>query len=623
MNSLTGAAVRAAPVTHTGVRPVVSAWVHDSVTRQALALPQATAIHGTGTSITFQQLDQESNRLARHLQSMRVGLEVPVGLYLERSPDFAVAALAVLKAGGAYVPLDPSHPPDRIAAILEDSQAAVLLSHKWMAAGLRSGVWSTVDLDIDAPQIERYPGEGLGTDGLGMEVSGSNLAYIIYTSGSTGRPKGVEVTHSNLAHLIDWHRRAFSITPADRASQLAGLAFDAAVWEVWCHLAAGASLDLIDETSRRSPEDLRDWLVRHKITVAFAPTTMAEHLIRLDWPPNTALRILLTGADILHRYPRAGLPFTLVNNYGPTECTVLATSGTVPPDSNKTKIALSSMGRPTRGRPTLGHPIDGMIVQIVDPLLRPVPEGESGEICIAGPQVARGYRNLPELTAEKFVARQSVPGGRIYRTGDLGRILPDGDIAFLGRIDDQIKIRGFRVEPGDIAAQLDDHAGIEASVVIARGGNGPDRALVAYLVPAPGFSPTSAGLREFLASRLPDYMIPSAFVRLDSLPVTTAGKCDKDALPAPSAANLIGGEEASVSALGATEEKLIQLLRPLMNSGPIGRDDNFFFIGGHSMMAAQLMARIDERFGVRLTLRQLFEAPTAASLAKLVDQHIK
>ena len=604
-----GIALPALPMARNRLLDASPPLVHDSVTRQALAWPHSPAIYGAQTSITFQQLDERSNRLARHLQALGVELEVPVALYFERSPDFVVASLAVLKAGGAYVPLDPSYPPGRIAAILADSQARVLLSHKRMAADLRSGAWSTVDLDIDAPQIERCPAEALG-----VQVSGSNLAYIIYTSGSTGRPKGVEITHANLAHLIAWHRAAFSITATDRASQIAGLAFDATVWEVWCHLAAGASLHLIDEITRRSPEVLRDWLVQHKITVAFVPTVMAEHLITLDWPEGTALRILLTGADTLHRHPRTGLPFTLVNNYGPTECTVLVTSGTV-----AAALQNASKSASQNALPSIGRPVDDMIVQIVDTTLCPVPAGESGEICVAGPQVARGYRNLPELTAEKFIPRESVPGGRLYRTGDLGRLLPNGEIAFLGRIDDQIKIRGFRVEPDEIAAHLDDHGGIATSVVIARGDSGPDLALVAYLVLVPGFSPARMQLREFLKSRLPDYMIPSAFVRLDSLPISSSGKCDKDALPAPTVANSIGDEEMGAPVLSGTEQKMTQLISDLMASRPIGRDDNFFFIGGHSMMAAQLVARIRESFGLHLTLRQLFEAPTAASLAKLVD----
>jgi amino acid adenylation domain-containing protein len=582
--------------------------VHESVARQAAARPHVPAIRGTGTSITFQQLDQESNRLARHLQTLGVGLEVPVALYLERSPEFVIAALAVLKAGGAYVPIDPSYPPGRIAAILEDSQAPVLISRKRMAAGPQPGAWSTVDMDADATAIKRQPAAALDAG-----ISSANLAYIIYTSGSTGRPKGVEVTHVNLANLIGWHRAAFSITPADRASQIAGLGFDAAVWETWCHLASGASLHLIDETSRRSPEGLRDWLVQNKITVAFVPAAMAEFLITLDWPQETALRILLTGADTLHRYPRAGLPFTLVNNYGPTECTVLVTSGTVPTGA---RCVL----------PSIGRPIGDTTIQILDSVLNPVAAGEAGEICVAGPQVARGYRNAPALTAEKFVVRESAPGGRFYRTGDLGRFLPTGEIAFLGRIDGQIKIRGFRVEPDDIAAHLDAHPAIAASIVTARGSSGSDRTLVAYVVLVTGSSPTAAELRDFLASRLPDYMIPSVFVRLDSMPVTTSGKCDREALPAPSAANsladgTVDSQDAPVAELSATEEKMTQLVSSLLNARPVGRDENFFLTGGHSLLGAQLVARIKEHFGVRLTLRQLFESPTVGGLARLVDQH--
>ena len=293
------------------------------------------------------------------------------------------------------------------------------------------------------------------------------------------------MTHANLTHLICWHQRAFEVSGNDRASQIAGLAFDAAVWEMWCHLAAGASLHLIDETSRRSPEGLMDWLVAQKITIAFVPTIMAEHLITFEWPHNTALRILLTGADTLHRYPNEGIPFLLVNNYGPTECTVLVTSGVV------------RSGSASGHMPSIGQPIDDTKILILDERLRRVAHGEEGEICVAGPQVARGYRNLPELTAEKFVSEPGT-GLRIYRTGDQGRVLPSGEIAFLGRIDDQIKIRGFRVEPDEVVAQLNAHPRIGNSVVLARGGSADETTLVAYIVPANGAELTAAELREYL-----------------------------------------------------------------------------------------------------------------------------
>ncbi len=585
-----------------------SLWAHELITCQAEARPGALAVRGKNQELAFLELDERANRLARHMQSLGVLAETPVGLYFERSVDFVVAALAVLKAGGAYVPLDAAYPPARIDAILKDAGVPVLLSHQWMAAGLAGGPWKVVDLDIDAAAIELQPAEPFSTP-----VTGDQLAYIIYTSGSTGRPKGVEVTHANLRHLIRWHQRAFAVSANDRASQIAGLAFDAAVWEMWCHLAAGASLHLIDETSRRSPEGLMDWLVSEKITIAFAPTIMAEHLITFEWPRHTALRILLAGADTLHRYPKKGLPFVLVNNYGPTECTVLVTSGVV------------ESGRTTGQIPSIGYPIEDTEILIMDERLKRVADGQEGEICVAGPQVARGYRNLPTLTAEKFVTEPGT-GMRIYRTGDRGRALPEGDIAFLGRIDDQIKIRGFRVEPDEVVAHLNSHPRIGNSVVVARGDHADEKTLVAYVVPAPGTEPTAAELREYLEARLPGYMVPSAYVSLICLPVTTTGKCDKQALPVPAPHNVLPevGRVASAADTGGDgmEARIAQLVSGLMEGGPIGRDDNFFLVGGHSMLAAQLLARVRENLGVNLNLRQLFEAPTIASLAAVVHQKI-
>jgi len=590
-------------------KAVVECWAHDQISQQAAQWPDAVAVRDEKAQATFSALEQRANRLARHLQALGVRGETPVGLYFERSVDFVVAALAVLKAGGAYVPLDAAYPPGRIDSILKDAAVPVLLSHKWMSASLAGGPWKTVDLDIDAAAILAHSSEPLD-----VRVTGKQLAYIAYTSGSTGRPKGVEITHANLAHLISWHKHAFSVAPTDRASQIAGLAFDAAAWEIWCHLCAGAGLHMIDEVSRRSPEGLRDWLVTQKITIAFVPTIMAEHLITFEWPHNTALRVLLTGADTLHRYPNAGLPFILVNNYGPTECTVLVTSGPV-------------LGTSVDGQiPSIGHPIDGMDVVIMDESLNPVAAGNEGEICAAGPQVARGYRNLPELTAEKFVSEPGT-GRRIYRTGDRGKVLSDGQIAFLGRIDDQIKIRGFRVEPDEIVAQLNAHPQIANSVVVARGENADDKSLVAYLLPVAGAKLTVTEMREHLRSRLPDYMVPATFVQVQSFPLTTTGKCDKAALPEPAAENRLPEAAAATataqdSGQTGTESRIAQLVSGLMGGRAIARDDNFFLIGGHSMLAAQLLARIRENLSISLNLRQLFEAPTIASLAVVVDKKL-
>jgi amino acid adenylation domain-containing protein len=580
---------------------------HERVARQAATMPSALAVRDEKRELTFGELEQRANRLARHIRAAGVGVETPVGLLFERSVDFVVAALAVLKSGGAYVPLDAAYPPARIDAILKDAGAPVLLSHKWMAASLAGGSWKTVDLDIDAAAIADQSAEPLE-----VTVAGRQLAYIAYTSGSTGTPKGVEVTHANLQHLISWHQRAFGVAANDRASLVAGLAFDATVWEMWCHLTAGASLHLIDEASRRSPERLQEWLVAKKITIAFAPTIMAEHLIAFEWPHNTALRILLTGADTLHRYPNPGLPFILVNNYGPTECTVLVTSGPI-------------LGGNASGQiPSIGRPIDDMEILLMDAELKRVPVGADGEICVAGPQVARGYRNLPEATAEKFVFETGT-GRRIYRTGDRGRVLADGQIAFLGRMDDQIKIRGFRVEPAEIVAHLNAHPQIGNSAVVARGDNGAGKTLVAYICAAAGSKLTAGELREHLRARVPDYMLPAAFVSLPVLPLTTAGKFDNQALPAPSAGNLLPESSASAGQQNGqhgTESRIAHLVSGLMEGRTINRDDNFFLVGGHSMLAAQLLARVREHLAVTLNLRQLFEAPTIASLSAVVDQKL-
>ena len=582
-------------------------WVHELIANQAALRPTALALRDEKHELTFLELDQRANRLYQHIRTLGVGPETPVGLYFERSVDFVVAALAVLKAGAAYVPLDTTYPAARIDAILKDANIPVLLSHRSLAGPLSGGPWKTVDLDIDGASIDNRSPEPPA-----IRAEGRHLAYIIYTSGSTGRPKGVEVTHANLLHLIQWHQRAFSVSAADRASQIAVLAFDAAVWEVWCHLTTGANLHLIDEESRRSPEGVKDWLVKNRITIAFVPTIFAEHLITFDWPRGTALRILLTGADTLHRRPKPGLPFLLVNNYGPTECTVLVTSGPI------------HSGDASGQLPSIGHPIDDTEILIVDADLTRLARGEEGEICVSGPQVARGYRNLPELTSQKFVS--DTTGRRLYRTGDRGRVLPNGEIAFLGRMDDQIKIRGFRVEPDEVVAQLNAHPGVCNSVVVARGDNADEKSLVAYLVLQHGTEVTAGQLREYLQSRVPDYMIPSAFVGVPSLPVTSNGKCDKQALPSASTGNLLPDSfetrPAYQSSQTGTEVVIAQLVSALLEGRAIGPEDNFFLVGGHSLMAAQLLARLREKLAVSLNLRQLFEAPTIASLAAVIDRKL-
>ena len=392
---------------------------------------------------------------------------------------------------------------------------------------------------------------------------------------------------------------------------MASPGFDAAVWELWPYLTAGASVYFPDEETRVAPEALRDWLVWQRITISFLPTPLAERVMTLEWPATTALRILLTGGDALHRYPAPTLPFTLINNYGPTENTVVATSGPVP-----------AIERP-EGPPSIGRPIANTQVYVLDERLQPVPSGVPGELHIGGAGLARGYLNRPALTAEKFIPNpfSAVPGARLYKTGDLACYLPDGQIAFMGRIDEQIKIRGYRIEPGEIVAALDRHPAVQTSVVVAREDTLGDKRLVAYMVPAVGSRPTTGALRDFLATQVPDYMVPATFVCLDVLPLTSNGKVNCAALPAPNATNTVQ-DDTFTAPRTPIEERVAEIVASLLGLEQVGRDDNFFLLGGHSLLGTQVIARVHDTFGVDLPLRGLFDAPTVAELAAEIERLI-
>jgi amino acid adenylation domain-containing protein len=591
------------------------ACVHELVAQRAVENPNALAVASAQEELSYVELDRRANRLANYLRSVGVGRNMVVGLYLDRSPAMVVAALAILKAGGAYVPLDPIHPVERLAFMVRDASASIVVSKKRWAEGFPAGEWRVVTLDDDAEKIsvqsETAPQSGVG---------GDDLAYIIYTSGSTGKPKGVELIHSGLANLVSWHERAFQVTAADRAGAQSALGFDAAVWEMWAYLACGASLHLADEAVRNDAAALRDWMVARRITISFAATVMAEQLLRLDWPAETALRFLLTGADTLKVYPPARLPFVLVNNYGPTECTVVSTSGMVPVGSAAT---LTSSTQPSTSQaPSIGRPIDGVEIYILDEQRRPVSDGGAGEIYVGGAGLGRGYRNRPDLTAERFVANSfsTVPGARLYRTGDLGRWLPNGEIAFLGRLDEQVKVRGYRVEPSEVSAVLGQHLAIETSVVVAAEEVPGEKQLVAYLVLSANSTVSATALREYLRQRLPDYMVPTAFVPIPSLPVTEQGKINRAALPAVNGNRLL--DEAYVAPRTLVEEELVKILAPLLTRNQVGVNDNFFLLGGHSLMGTQVIARVSETFGVDLTLLKLFDHPTVAEMSAEIENLI-
>jgi amino acid adenylation domain-containing protein len=559
--------------------------------------------------LTYAELESQSNRLANYLRTVGVGRDVAVGLYLERSPAMVVAALAILKAGGAYIPLDPVQPVARLAFMLSDSGARVVVSTIELAQRLAPGSWKVVTLDGDAEKIAAHT----DTQSAGA-ARPEDLAYIIYTSGSTGQPKGVEVPHSGLSNLVAWHQRAFQVSATDRASALASLGFDAAVWELWPYLACGASVHVPEELVRSDAKALRDWMVSQGITISFAATAMAENLIQLEWPKAAALRFLLTGADTLKKYPSPGLPFVLVNNYGPTEGTVVSTSGVVAPE-------ISANENPVNQPPSIGRPIDGVEIYILDDRQQPVADGTKGEIYIGGAGLARGYRNRPDLTAERFIRNpfSSQAGARLYRTGDLARRLPNGQIAFIGRIDEQVKIRGYRVEPNEIAMVLGQHPTVRTGVVIAREDAG-EKELIAYVVLAPGAKLNAGELRDHLRKRLPDYMVPAEFVAIPSVPVTANGKLDRAALPAPSGSR--SHTESYVEPRTAVEEELVKILAPLLKLQRVGVNDNFFLLGGHSLLGTQLIARISETFGVELTLLKLFDHPTVAEMSSEIEELI-
>ena len=570
------------------------------VARRAAETPEALAATAGSQTLSYGELDGRANRLAWYLRSLGVGQDVVVGLCLPRCLDMVVGALGILKAGGAYLPIDPAWPPDRIAFVLEDARSPVLIINASLARQIPNLRQVIVD-----PGAREITGQ---SDAMPhAKIRRDDLAYVIYTSGSTGQPKGVEIPHGGLINLVSWHCEAFSLTFADRASHLAGLGFDAAVWELWPYLAAGASVHLVDEFNRTTAELLRDWLAAHRITISFVPTPLAEELLRLKWPENTALRVMLTGGDTLHHYPPAGLPFVLVNNYGPSECTVVATSGAISP------------ARYDGTLPPIGRPIVNNQILLLNDQRLPVPPGAVGEIYIAGAGLARGYRNRPELTAKKFIPDPFAPGGRLYKTGDLARLLPDGAFAFLGRIDEQIKIRGFRIEPNEIVCALKQHPAVRESLVIAREDSSGDKRLVAYLVLGTDSVVTPKNLRAYLCRCLPEYMLPSVFVRLEALQLTPNGKIDRAALPEPNAANTLQ-EELSVDLPTPTQQRVVEILTVLLGHERIGLTDDFFLLGGHSLLGAQLIARLRETFRVELALRTVFDAPTVVALSQEIER---
>ena len=577
--------------------------VPEQISEIAERYPDSVALSDSERQLNYRGLNRRADRFAGYLAQLGVESGGTVALSMERSFDWTIAALGILRAGAAYVPLDSAWPDARLSYAVKDSGATVLVARDALLDRLHlrvQGLVRCVDPARDAAAIA-------AAVLVRRTIDPESLAYVIYTSGSTRAPKGVEITHSNLNHLVRWHRDTFRVMRQDRASHLMGLGFDAAVMEIWPHLSAGATLCLAGEEVRPSPDLIQEWMIRERVTIGLVPTVLGEQLITKAWPAKTALRLLVIGGDVLHHGPARQLPFDVVNNYGPTECTVAATWSVLKPGA--------------AGRPPIGLPIAGTSVYLLDEQGEPVSDGKVGEIYVGGGGVGRGYRNLPDLTERSFLHDpfSAATVARMYRTGDRGARRPDGEIEFRGRLDRQIKIRGFRIELDEIASTLNGYACIDFATVVTRTSEAGENQLVAYVLPKVKLpAPTANELQEHLLRSLPDYMVPAVFVRLDALPLSSNGKIDFANLARFTDGQMLERVAAKAPA-SSVEERLLAIVRQLLENDDVAAEDNFFLAGGHSLLGTQLLVRLRSEFGVNLSLRQLFEAPTPERLALVVE----
>ncbi|HGM5550334.1 TPA: amino acid adenylation domain-containing protein [Pseudomonas putida] len=561
--------------------------IQQRIEAQATLRPQALAAVDQGQGLTYAELNQRANALAHHLLDLGVRADDRVAIVARRGLDTLVGLLAILKAGAAYVPLDPAHPGERLSYLLEDSAPIAVLTQRALRGHLPA--LSVPVIELDQPS---WSAAHVGAP----KVSGltpANLAYVIYTSGSTGLPKGVMVEHRTLCNLVDWHADVFDLHAGSHTSSLAGFGFDAMAWEVWPALCVGAILHLAPVSEGNEDIDaLLDWWRAQPLEVSFLPTPIAEYAFsrQLDHP---TLRTLLIGGDRLRQFPRQP-SFEVINNYGPTEATVVATSGRI------------SAGQALH----IGKPVSNATVYLLDEQQQPVPLGVTGELYVGGAGVARGYLNRAELSAERFLRDpfSAQPGARLYRTGDLARWRADGNLEYLGRNDDQVKIRGIRIEPGEIESALASHAAVREAVVLVRDGQ-----LLAWFTEQAPLDINE--LHAQLKTRLSSAMLPSAYVRLPALPLTANGKVDRKALPAPGPEDLIRREYDAPQ--GEVEIALAQIWAEVLQVERVGRHDHFFELGGHSLLAVILIERM-RQLDLSSDVRVLFSQPTLAALAASV-----
>jgi amino acid adenylation domain-containing protein len=579
--------------------------IHQLFEAQVERIPEAVAVVFEEHGLSYRALDRRANQLAHHLQGLGVGPEVLVGVCLERSVEMVVGLLGILKAGGAYVPLDPAYPPERLAFMLEDARLKVLLTQRALRERLPEHQAQVVCLDSEWERLSQAP-EGNPRS----PVTPTNLAYVMYTSGSTGTPKGISIPHRAISRLV-FNTNYIQLEPTDSVAQASNSSFDAATFEFWGALLHGAQLVGISKEVTLSLQDFAAQLQEEGISALFLTTALFNQLAREVPEAFRSVRHLMFGGEAVDpQWVREILkndpPERLLHVYGPTESTTFATwylVQEVPEGATTVPI---------------GRPIANTQVYILDRQLRPVPIGVPGELYIGGDGLARDYFHRPDLTAEKFLPHpfSGEPGGRLYKTGDLVRYLPEGSLEFLGRLDHQVKVRGFRIELGEIEACLGGHPGVREVVVLAREDSPGEKRLVAYVVGKEGLAPSVSELRGFLKERLPEYMVPSAFVGLPALPLTPNGKVDRKALPAPEGR---GVAEGYVPPCTPTEELLAGIWAEVLRQERVGRHDNFFALGGHSLVATQVIAQLSQVFPVKLPIHTLFAGPTVAELAEAVE----
>jgi amino acid adenylation domain-containing protein len=606
--------------------------VHQLFEAQAALTPDSTALVFGEESSTYGELNRRANKLAHHLRALGVGPEVLVGLCVERSVEMVVGLLAILKAGGAYVPLDPALPRERLAFVLADTNAAVLITDSAAdsAAYSETGGWGGKVVALDAAR-ERLAAEGDENLHAAVTPDSSDarpdkLAYVIYTSGSTGVPKGVAVTHLSVCNHLAWMRRTFPLTARDRVLQLTPFTFDVSVWEFFGTLSEGAALVLLGEGEHRDARRVSQVSAARGVTVLQTVPGMLRALSEGGGLRDcVALRRVHCGGEALGA--RLAAEFLaqsraeLYNMYGPTETTI---------DAAYLKCEPGNVAATATGAVPIGRPMANARLYVLDAYLQPAPTGSNGELYIGGEGLARGYLNRAALTAEKFIPDpfSAQPGARLYRTGDVARWLPDGTVEFVGRVDGQVKVRGFRVEPGEIEAALEAHAAVREAVVTAQEGAGGEKYLVAHVVPAEGVDEVSVELREYLTvelreylkARLPEYMVPSAFVMLEELPLLPSGKVDRRALRAHAARARVASRAEYVAPRTPTEELLADIWAGVLGAERFGVHDDFFESGGHSLAAVLVVARVRAALNVEIPLRAFVdEARTIERLAALVE----